>query len=116
MRPFQIPAECHSDDLVHEIRFDALAWFEQASDEEILGLAACGWGGDYPADAVAYFFADTDPGVGLLFDYLHRVRDRPGAPGFECRVEPRAAARWVRSRRPHLLGRGIDPTGGREHA
>src|SRR5437879_738008 len=71
-----IEAEVHSDDGVHEVTFDAALWFAQATDDEIRDLAKCGWGGDYPADAVALFFEDSDPGDGAvaeLFAYLHHA-------------------------------------------
>ena len=53
-----ICAECHSDDHNVEVAFDATRWFEQATDKQIAELAAVGWGGEYPADAVAEFMTD----------------------------------------------------------
>lgn len=45
---FKIKAEVHTDDHIYEVNFDAEPWFAQASDKEILEVAECGWGGDYP--------------------------------------------------------------------
>ena len=47
-----IRANVHTDDRLYDVNFDATAWFERASDQEIIELAECGWRDDYPADAV----------------------------------------------------------------
>ena len=64
-----------------EVRFygQAAPWFEQAPDEAILDLAKCGWGGDYPADAVAEFFEGKVPDITAMFKYKQH--------GFECYQE-----------------------------
>lgn len=97
---FVIPAECHSDDRAVEIQFDALKWFEQASDEEIADLVLCGFGGDYPADIVADYFdcSTTRP----LFFYLEEIVDRLKSCGFECYVNEEAARKWIGEHRPNL--------------
>jgi hypothetical protein len=100
-----IPAECHSDDRVFEVAFDPLAWFEQADPEDIVELARCGWGGDYPADAVARFMAEQNGEVQALFDSLDRLGDLPSHKdlrGFECHVEEEAALAWLRANRPEV--------------
>jgi len=95
-----IHAECHSDDHVVEVKFDATAWFEKATDEEIKALAACDWGGDYPGDAVAEWMAEHDASVKALFDYLAL---RPKEPlGFECHVDATDALAWIKANRPSL--------------
>jgi len=97
-----IPAEIHSDDRQAETQFDALPWFEQATDEQILALAKCDWGGDYPADDVASFV--TDPEVGKVFDYLSREPHMGSAKvGFECHVNDEAALSWIKQNRSHLV-------------
>lgn len=94
-----IRAEVHSDDRVIEAQFNALPWFEQASDEEIKALAKCDWGGDYPADEVAQHMADLDPNVRKVFDYVAlRVSE-----GFECHVNEDDARAWLTAYRPGLL-------------
>lgn len=94
-----IKAECYSDDRVFEVRFDALPFFQQASDEAILELARCGWGGDRPADEVAYFMEDLHPEIKDMLAYSWRK----GHVGFEVHVDPTFAASWLKQNRPALL-------------
>lgn len=96
-----IKAECHSDDRVGEVQFDATPWFAQADDGEILKLASCDWGGDYPSDNVAIFMADHAPKISALFTYLD-ARNKISACGFECHVDPDSAMEWISENRPHL--------------
>ena len=88
----KIKAECHADDQVLRATFDATPWFEQASCEDIGKLAACDWGGDYPADEVAQFMAEQDGEVRKMFQYLDIV----GNLGFECHVDRDDAIAWLR--------------------
>lgn len=111
MRPSLIPvirAEAHSDDHNVEIEFDAVRWFKQAADDDILDLAECGWGGDYPADAVAMFFDGKRNGTGGLFRYLETIADdwsKKDLRGFECNVNEEDAIKWLRKHRPAVLRR-----------
>ncbi len=75
--PQQIRAECHSDDRVYAAEFNALAWFEQAEDSEILKLAEEDWGDGYAADEVGMFMADLVPDVQKMFDYLEHYNQAP---------------------------------------
>lgn len=96
-----VQAEAHADDRRLNPKFDAARWFAQASDEDILRLEACGWGGDYPADAVAEHMADHDQGVRQLFEY-NEIVQRTGAKdvgGYECRVDPVSAMAWLKVHR-----------------
>ena len=92
-----ITAEAHSDDRMFEVPFDATFWFQQASDQEILKLAKCDWGGDYPADHVAEFMADHFPYLASMFKYIIR-RDT----GFECYVTGPEAMAWLKANKPEL--------------
>jgi hypothetical protein len=97
-----IPAEAHSDDHVINAQFDALAWFEGASNLAILTLARCEWGGDYPADDVAMSLAETVPDLARLFAYLEIITDDPtkkNCRGFECRVDEAHALEWLKNHR-----------------
>jgi hypothetical protein len=94
-----IPAECHSDDGVVTAAFDATPWFEQASELEIFRLAECGWGGDYPADEVAYFMSLRSDDVARMFKYVEILSHLENAPGFECRIERESALEWLRVNR-----------------
>jgi hypothetical protein len=95
-----IRAEVHTDDHKLEIPFDATPWFEQATRTEILALRKCGWGGDYPADDVAHWFAGTleHPMFVKLFSYLEIVNDQ----GFECHVDADDALEWLRQNQTSL--------------
>lgn len=94
-----IPAECHSDDGHVEVDFDAEPYFRQADDLEIVQLALCGWGGDYPADWVADHFRDDNPEVKRMFEYI----EIHGEQGFECHVEEAGAVAWIKANRPDLI-------------
>lgn len=97
---FTIPAECHSDDHSHEVDFDALPWFEQASDDEIVALAAIDWGGDQEADEVAIFCQDHNNELNALFNYLDKIKNKRSHKdmcGFECHVEEVPAMEWLRT-------------------
>jgi hypothetical protein len=98
-----IPAEAYSDDNQVKVNFDAEPWFNQAPDYEIEGLAECGWGGEEPADYVAYFFDATS--TKRLFDYLSFGLTMPytgETVGFECRIDENAALAWLEKHRPDL--------------
>jgi hypothetical protein len=100
-----IHAEAHSDDYNVEVRFDATAWFRQATGDEIVALADCGWGGDYPADEVARKLSKTIAPLYLLFNYVeaHPASASNDAVGFECHVDEADARRWLGVNNPHLL-------------
>jgi hypothetical protein len=92
----RVDAEAHSDDRKIELDFNAAAWFEQASDQDIRDLAEIDWGGDYASDAVAQFYSDSD--LKKLFAYVGVVDDC----GYECNVVEESAMTWLRSHRPAL--------------
>lgn len=96
--PFTIYATAHTDDRVIYVEFDALNWFKQASCAEIVELARCGWGGDYPADYVAIWMADRDPDTARIFD--HTASHEPC--GFECYVNGKQALAWLKKNRLHV--------------
>ncbi len=97
-----VRAEVHTDDHAFEYDFDAAPWFEQATIEQIIALANCGWGGDYPADVVAHWMADYDERLQLLFSYLE-IAAKTEAVGFECHIDDGDAGRWLAEHRPRLL-------------
>lgn len=100
----EVMATGHSDDWAHEVTFDATAWFEQASDQELRALHEIGYRGDCAADAVLLFFEDGIPEVAGLLEYCRRsqTRGREGV-GFECEVDEAEALRWLAVRRPGVL-------------
>lgn len=101
-----IKAECHSDDRVYEVEFDAASWFKKASREEIIALAECGWGNDYPADAVAHFMAEHSEEVADMFGYLERIAEIPSKcdiAGFVCSVNEDDAIGWLINNRRDVI-------------
>ena len=100
-----IRAEVHTDDHRAEASFDAVEWFEQASDQDIIDLAGCSWGGDYPADDVAEFMADHDSNVADVFKFLETYNRGPARDrqGFECHVNSDDAIRWLKEHKPTLV-------------
>lgn len=94
-----VRAEVHSDDHAMKANFDAARYFRHAELGTLVELAACGWGGDYPADTIAQYFADT---TGDVQDVLSYVTNKTQM-GFECHVSEDDAARWVAAFRPSWL-------------
>lgn len=105
----EVSAEAHSDDRRKEVDFDAAPWFARASDEEIIALAECDWGGDYPADAVAENLSDRRVNEDLveLFAYLNGANEHlsmyEDTIGFECNVEEAYALQYCRAFRYSLF-------------
>lgn len=76
---------------------DVTGLFATMNDDEFRALESCGWGGGYPADAVAEWAADHDARVDFVFRYTENVN-----PGYDCYVDPFEARRWLRTYRPEL--------------
>jgi len=98
-KPIIIEAEVHSDDHVYEVTFNALTWFKEASEQEVVNLARIGWGGNYEADAVAQYLEDENREIEVLMDYCRK----PNACGFECHVDEEQAVAWLKVNRPEIL-------------
>lgn len=95
-----IRAEVHSDDFRVTARFDAEPFFRQATDQDLLDLAAVEWGGDQAADRVAREmegYQGYEP-VRQVMDYVRNTRDC----GFECHVHAQDAEAWLLAHRPSL--------------
>ena len=106
-----IKAKAWSDDHNIEVEFDATAWFEGASNKEILDLAACDWRGDYPADEVAMFMADQVPALADLFRYLAIIAKDPlkkDLGGFECAVDADQAHQWIKKHQSNILALAVE--------
>lgn len=99
----KIAASANSDDRHVEVHFDAAPWFQQASDREILELAQCEWGGDYPADYVAEHMAGHHAELKGMFDYISVAGTRRDPVGFECWIDADDARAWLNRHRPHLI-------------
>lgn len=100
----RVPARAWSDDRVVEVSFDARPWLENAGAEEIVGLAASGWGRSPEADEVVRG-THRSRKVRRLLDYLAlKPRMAGEAVGFECEVQTEAALSWLRVHRPEVYG------------
>lgn len=99
----RIAASARSDDRRIEVDFDAVPWFDQAAELEILELSQCQWGGDYPADAVADYMADQNAELQKMFDYISIAGTNRDPVGFECYVDSDDARAWLNQHRPHLV-------------
>jgi len=96
-----IPAEIHSDDSRAGAQFDALPWFEAATETSVKDLAGCGWCCDYPADRVALDHPDPRREIATVFDYIETINDSGHARiGYEVSVDPSAAMNWLKQNRP----------------
>lgn len=91
----RVHAEAHSDDQEVSIPFDATIWFDQASDGEIVDLAAEDWRGEM-ADLVARLFEHT--ATAGLFRHTRRT-----GSSFECSVDGDEALAWIAVNRQQIL-------------
>lgn len=101
-----IHAEAYTDCRQFRVQFDATKWAEQASEKELLSLVECGFGGDYPADAVAQYMSTVDANVTKLFDFLEVVSRQPltgDKNGFECNVNESDFIAWLQKNRPEIV-------------
>lgn len=90
-----IRAEVHADNFAASAKFDATPFFKDASQADIVALAECGWGGDYPADAVAHH-CESLPG----YETVAEVFEETGEDnGFECHVHEPDALAWLKENR-----------------
>ena len=104
-----VHAECHSDDRIYSAAFNAVRWFEQADDSEVLALAEDDWGDSYAADRVGMFMADIVPDVQKMFDYLeHYNQAQTKHIGWVCTVNKDHALKWLKAHRPLLHQRMLD--------
>jgi len=99
-----VSAECHSDDRAVEVSFDAAPWLKKAITKEIVELAECGWGGDYPADQVALDMAGKNKDIASMFTYIE-ARHKVEHIGFECHVQEDEALAWLNKNRPRVFAK-----------
>lgn len=101
-----IGADMHSDDYVAQAKdVDVSAWFEQASDEDILSLATHDFGACDKADEIARFMENRNDEIGKVFAYLAFGPKMPNgdAVGFSVSVVLNDVRIWAHTRRPHLV-------------
>ncbi len=103
-----IPATFRTGDGIARAEFDAAPWFQQASVEEIVNLAAEGWSGGYCGDEVAAWFDGKDAGVTAVYRYIEATQDLPGevdCGGSDFRAEEKHVLNWLREHRPDVATR-----------
>jgi hypothetical protein len=100
-----IPAELHADDGGATANFDAAAFFEQASDEDLVELGKLQWESSYESDAIAEFMNGKDQGVTDVYDYReqHPQQLNGDTNGFDVHLDAAAAEAWLEANRPHLF-------------
>jgi hypothetical protein len=98
-----IPARAQSADGVFEAHFDALPYFVNAEDQELMEL----FKGDFTglsAAELAYSFRDSNADLARIFEHVERAHDGISL-GFVCVVERAPALDWITKNRPKLAER-----------
>ena len=99
-----IKATAKSDDGRFKAEFDATQWFEQASPEAVYALAQDGWGGNYEADSIVYFFEGVLPNVGNIVRFCLASAGGTEEPiGFICEIDAKDAMAWLKKNWPEML-------------
>jgi hypothetical protein len=98
----QVRATIHDDRYVETVTFDAAPYLAASDDEVIRKLAQIGWGGNDPADRVAYWMEDRDPNVARVLGYTHGGTATSEPNGFEVDIDPGDALAWLSVYRPRL--------------
>lgn len=94
-----VHAQMYSDDHLYSWYGDVTAYLAQCSDDELHELIAIEWGKDYPADAIAQWYADQEKAIERMLDYCQQS----GRVGFEVQVDQDEAHQWLRQHRRHLV-------------
>ena len=98
-----VRAKCESNDKRAQATFDATPFLRGATRQAIHELAACSWGGGFPAENVAYHAAEASEDVRFVLRYATEAH----GIGFECHVDGAGALEWMAEHRP-----GDMPPGG----
>lgn len=99
MPKFTIPAEIHSDDHRVQVEFDALPWFETATENQVLSLRKGDWCCSIHADRVATEHPDPTKQIARVLDYCETITQTGDPMGFEVWVLHRAAITWLKANR-----------------
>lgn len=97
-----IPAHVMTGSQAHETYFDALLWFEQASDYELYDLNQADYGGS-EAHQVAQWFGMSTANIKEIMGHS----DTEG--GFSCQIFLEEAEEWIRQHRPIILHEETEP-------
>jgi hypothetical protein len=99
----RIPALARSSDEKHKERFDAVAWFEAASDEDLVALASRFFGYSEEAEAVFSFCAREQRALAALEAYARALRRRGRPVEVEVELDVVLSGRWIEENRPHVI-------------
>lgn len=99
MKNFTISAEIHSDDRRVQAEFDALPWFETATESQVLALRKGDWCCSMHADRVATEHPDPAKHIARVLDYCETITESGHTMGFEVWVVPAEAVRWLKANR-----------------
>lgn len=98
----RIPAEVHDDNHTHSVQFDAEAWFQAASDDDIRELAKAGWTGCHLSDGIAN--SNDSDAVRKFFEELNIAHSFfPQGLGYEVNVDEDDALDYLATERPELF-------------
>jgi hypothetical protein len=100
-----IRARCFSDDGKHKVSFDAVGWFEYATDDNIAFLADIGWGKESPAIEPVLHLYGSDKKMFAMMNYIgeHLKDEAKPKIGFGCVVNRKQALAWLKEHREYLL-------------
>lgn len=93
-----IPGHARCVDGVFSCHINAVSWFPQASDEEIVALMEAGFKGE-AVKVVARFLAVENPAREIEFV----LRRAESGIDFEIDMDPLTSLAWIRRERPYLL-------------
>lgn len=93
--PEQVMATVQDDDDGSFLDFDVVLYLAQASKQDLVALRDCGWGGDYPADNVAWFCTKFNEDLDGFMDDVEKT-----GTGFEVHVNEEHARAWLAVHRP----------------
>lgn len=94
-----VKAAFRTDDGAHAFDFDVSDFLATLTDDDLMDLRNCEWGGDYPADDAYYWYADKIDSPASRAAAAH-LEAGSGQIGFEVHIDVDAAEAWVRADRP----------------
>jgi len=106
-----VSAECHSDDNVYQVKFNAAHWLQQAKPAEIAQLLYDDCKFDYSSDVVAQFTASINDAVADMFKHIERVNYNGGYQcglgketcGFGCSIDENELLSWLQEYTPDVF-------------
>lgn len=103
----KVKAHCYTNDEQIKLDFDATEFFANALKEGTLDdiyneLYDCGWGGEFVADDIVFYYRETT--TKALVDYIHSEDKRDSSVGFECHVNRESLKAWFSKYWPGYFG------------